>query len=404
MPAWRWSSDEGARMNEPSSIARMDPENSIAYVREVPVDALPPPVRASGALGWLRANLFATPLDAALSIATALLVLWIVPPLIEFMFTDAVWSGQNREACLATPQRPEVGACWAFVRDRFAYFVYGSYPLSERWRVDVFFAMLALGVVWLLKLNAPRRDLGAFYFFVVLPIVSYVLLAGMPLVGLRKVDTALWGGVLVTIVVSAVGIVVSLPVGILLALGRRSRMPAVRLFSVIYIEFVRGVPLITVLFMASVMLPLFVPEAYSPDKLLRALIGIAMFASAYMAEVVRAGLQAIPKGQYEGAMAVGLGYWQMMRLIILPQALKVTIPNIVNTYIGLFKDTTLVFIVGIFDLLKTIEAARIDPIWSTPTTSTTGYAFAAVFYFICCYLMSRYARNVEARLAVADRR
>lgn len=391
-------------MNEPSSIARMDPENSIAYVREVPVDALPPPVRASGALGWLRANLFATPLDAALSIATALLVLWIVPPLIEFMFTDAVWSGQNREACLATPQRPEVGACWAFVRDRFAYFVYGSYPLSERWRVDVFFAMLALGVVWLLKLNAPRRDLGAFYFFVVLPIVSYVLLAGMPLVGLRKVDTALWGGVLVTIVVSAVGIVVSLPVGILLALGRRSRMPAVRLFSVIYIEFVRGVPLITVLFMASVMLPLFVPEAYSPDKLLRALIGIAMFASAYMAEVVRAGLQAIPKGQYEGAMAVGLGYWQMMRLIILPQALKVTIPNIVNTYIGLFKDTTLVFIVGIFDLLKTIEAARIDPIWSTPTTSTTGYAFAAVFYFICCYLMSRYARNVEARLAVADRR
>ena len=391
-------------MNEPSSIARMDPENSIAYVREVPVDALPPPVRASGALGWLRANLFATPLDAALSIATALLVLWIVPPLIEFMFTDAVWSGQNREACLATPQRPEVGACWAFVRDRFAYFVYGSYPLSERWRVDVFFAMLALGVVWLLKLNAPRRDLGAFYFFVVLPIVSYVLLAGMPLLGLRKVDTALWGGVLVTIVVSAVGIVVSLPVGILLALGRRSRMPAVRLLSVIYIEFVRGVPLITVLFMASVMLPLFVPEAYSPDKLLRALIGIAMFASAYMAEVVRAGLQAIPKGQYEGAMAVGLGYWQMMRLIILPQALKVTIPNIVNTYIGLFKDTTLVFIVGIFDLLKTIEAARIDPIWSTPTTSTTGYAFAAVFYFICCYLMSRYARNVEARLAVADRR
>jgi len=173
---------------------------------------------------------------------------------------------------------------------------------------------------------------------------------------------------------------------------------------VIFIEFVRGVPLITVLFMASVMLPLFVPEAYSPDKLLRALVGIAMFASAYMAEVVRAGLQAIPKGQYEGAMAVGLSYSQMMRFIILPQALKITIPNIVNTYIGLFKDTTLVFVVGIFDFLKAIEAARIDPIWSTPVTSTTGYAFAAVFYFICCYMMSRYARNVEARLARADRR
>jgi general L-amino acid transport system permease protein len=248
--------------------------------------------------------------------------------------------------------------------------------------------MLAVGVVWLLKLEAPRR----------------VLLTGFPAIGLSRVDTSLWGGILVTIVVATVGIVVSLPVGIVLALGRRSHMPVVRMFSVIYIEFVRGVPLITVLFMASVMLPLFVPEAYSPDKLLRALIGIAMFASAYMAEVVRAGLQAIPKGQYEGAMAVGLGYSQMMRFIILPQALKITIPNIVNTYIGLFKDTTLVFIVGIFDLLKTIEAARIDPKWATPVTSTTGYAFAAVFYFVFCYMMSRYAKNMEARLARADRR
>ena len=243
-----------------------------------------------------------------------------------------MWSGSDREACLPTADRPEVGACWAFVRDRFSYFIYGSYPIPERWRVDIFFAMLAVGIVWLLWLEAPRRDLGALYFFVVVPVVSYILLNGFEAIGLRRVDTSLWGGVLVTIVVSWVGIVFSLPIGILLALGRRSHMPAVKLFSVIFIEFVRGVPLITVLFMASVMLPLFVPDAYSPDKLLRALIGIAMFASAYMAEVVRGGLQAIPKGQYEGAMAVGLGYWQMMRLIILPQALKITIPNIVNTY------------------------------------------------------------------------
>ena len=391
-------------MTAAPSIVDMDPEHSIAYVREAPAESLPPPISARGPIGWLRANFFATPFDTILTISMALLIAWIVPPLIEFMLIDAVWSGADREACLATPARPEVGACWAFVRDRFAYFVYGSYPVPEHWRVDIFFIMLAIGIVWLLNLNAPRRDIGAFYFFVVLPIASYILLVGVPLIGLRKVDTSLWGGVLVTIVVSAVGIMVSLPFGILLALGRRSRMPVVKLFSVIYIEFVRGVPLITVLFMASVMLPLFVPEAYSPDKLLRALIGIAMFASAYMAEVVRAGLQAMPKGQYEGAMAVGLGYWQMMRFIILPQALKITIPNIVNTYIGLFKDTTLVFVVGIFDLLKTIEAARLDPIWSTPVTSTTGYAFAAVFYFICCYLMSRYAKNTEARLARADRR
>jgi general L-amino acid transport system permease protein len=276
--------------------------------------------------------------------------------------------------------------------------------VPERWRVDVFFVLLAIGVVWLLKLNAPRRDLGAFYFFIALPIASYILLVGAPFLGLRIVETNLWGGILVTIVCSAVGIVVSLPLGILLALGRRSTMPAARLFSVIFIEFVRGVPLITVLFMASVMLPLFVPDYLQPDKLLRALFGIALFAAAYMAEVVRAGLQALPKGQYEGAMSLGLNYGQMMRLIILPQALKVTIPNIVNTYIGLFKDTTLVVIVGIFDFLKTIEAARIDPLWGAPTVSATGYVYAAIFYFVCCYLMSRYARSVEVRLAQADKR
>jgi general L-amino acid transport system permease protein len=255
-----------------------------------------------------------------------------------------------------------------------------------------------------LNLKAPRRDLGALYFFIVLPILSFILLVGVPAFGLRKVETNLWGGILVTIVCSAVGIVVSLPLGIVLALGRRSTMPAAKLFSVIFIEFVRGVPLITVLFMASVMLPLFVPDYLQPDKLLRALVGIALFAAAYMAEVVRAGLQALPRGQYEGAMAMGLSYWQMMGLVVLPQALKITIPNIVNTYIGLFKDTTLVVIVGIFDFLKTIEAARIDPTWGAPTVSATGYLYAAVFYFICCYLMSRYARGVEARLARADKR
>jgi general L-amino acid transport system permease protein len=375
-----------------------------AFVRTLPSDALPPPLAMTGALGWVRANLLSGPLNIVMTILVILLIVWVVPPLLKFLVIDATWSGTDREACLATEARPEIGACWPFVRERLPYFIYGSYPIPQRWRVDIFFAMLAVGITWLLWLNAPRRALGALYFFVVLPIVSYVLLKGLPLIGLERVDTALWGGALVTIVVATVGIVVSLPVGILLALGRRSRMPAVKLFSVIYIEFVRGVPLITVLFMASVMLPLFVPDAWSPDKLLRALVGIAMFASAYMAEVVRAGLQAIPKGQYEGAMAVGLNYRQMMRLIILPQALKITIPNIVNTYIGLFKDTTLVSIVGMFDLLRTIESARIDPKWATPVTSATGYAVAAVFYFTFCYGMSRYARYTEARLAKGDRR
>ncbi len=374
------------------------------YIRAEPVAAMPAPGATTGVVGWMRASLFSSPVNIVLTLLTILFILWIVPPFIEFMITHAVWSGSDREACLPTADRPDVGACWAFVNDRLSYFIYGSYPIPERWRVDIFFAMLAIGIFWLLWLEAPRRDLGAIYFFVVVPLVAYALLTGLPIVGLRNVDTSLWGGVLVTIVVSWVGIVFSLPIGIMLALGRRSNMPAIKLFSVIFIEFVRGVPLITVLFMASVMLPLFVPDAYSPDKLLRALIGIAMFASAYMAEVVRAGLQAMPKGQYEGAMAVGLGYWQMMYLIILPQALKITIPNIVNTYIGLFKDTTLVVIVGIFDFLRTVEVSRIDPKWAAPTTSATGYAFAAMFYFIFCFAMSRYAKSVEARLGKADHR
>jgi general L-amino acid transport system permease protein len=374
------------------------------FVRGEPIAASPPPMAMRGAIGWVRENLVSSKFNVILTILIALLALWIIPDLVRFMLVDAVWTGADRNACLELVQHRPIGACWPFVWERWPYFVYGSYPISERWRVDVFFVMLAIGVVWMLWLNAPRRDFGSVYFFVVLPVSAFVLLTGWRRIGLIPVDTVLWGGILVTIVVAWVGIVVSLPLGILLALGRRSRMPAIRLFSVIFIEFVRGVPLVTVLFMASVMLPLFVPEHLSPDKLLRALVGIAMFASAYMAEVVRAGLQAMPKGQFEGAMAVGLGYSQMMRLIILPQALKITIPNIVNTYIGLFKDTTLVFIVGIFDFLHTVEVSRIDPKWATPVTSTTGYAVAAIFYLIFCYAMSRYARATEARLAKSERR
>jgi general L-amino acid transport system permease protein len=376
----------------------------IRFVRQATLEQQPPPKALSGALGWLRENLLSTPFNVAMTILIALLLYWMVPGLIKFLLVDAVWTGADRDACREAVQNRPIGACWPFAWERLNYFTYGSYPIPQRWRVDVFFAMLAVGVFWILWLKAPRRDLAAYYCFIVLPICSYFLLSGAEFLGLPHVDTVLWGGVLVTIVVSAVGIVVSLPIGILLALGRRSDMPTVKLFSVMFIEFVRGVPLVTVLFMASVMLPLFVPEQYSPDKLLRALIGIAMFASAYMAEVVRAGLQAIPKGQFEGAMAVGLGYWQMMRLIVLPQALKITIPNIVNTYIGLFKDTTLVFIVGIFDLLHTIEVSRLDPKWATPVTSTTGYAVAAIFYLVFCYAMSRYARATEARLAKSERR
>jgi len=377
------------------------PERS--YLRTAPAPILPPPASRAGALGWLRSNLFSSPLNIALTVVCVAFIVWVVPGLLRFFLIDAVWSGTDREACLPSPADPAPGACWAFVRVWLSYLVYGFYPVGQRFRVDLFFAALAFGIAWLAWLNAPRRDLGALYFFVALPVLSYVLLSGAPLLGLPEVATSLWGGILVTIVVATVGIVVSLPLGIVLAVGRRSELPAGRLLSIAFIEFVRGVPLITVLFMASVMLPLFVPDRFAPDKLVRALIGVALFASAYMAEVVRGGLAAVPRGQYEAAQALGLSFPRMMALVILPQALRVTLPNIVNTCIGLFKDTTLVFIVGIFDFLRAIEAARADPHWATPVTSVTGYAFAAVFYFVCCYGMSRYARNVEARLSRARR-
>jgi general L-amino acid transport system permease protein len=382
----------------------MSVAGGFAYVRGESAPALPPPFASTGWLGWCRANLFGSPFNAVLTVLTLLLLAWAVPPLVRFLLIDAVWTGADRQACLESAAHPHVGACWAFVREHLAYFTYGSYPIDGRWRVDVFFVMLAFGMAWLLWIDAPYRGLGALYFFGIFPVVSFFLLYGLPPLGLEIVDTSRWGGMLITLVVAVVGIVTSMPLGILLALGRRSKMPLVKMLSVVFIEIVRGVPLITVLFMASVMLPLFLPPEFSPDKLIRALVGVALFSSAYMAEVVRAGLQAIPKGQWEASSALGLGYWRTLRFVVLPQALRVTIPNILNSYVALFKDTTLVFFVGIFDFLKTIETARANPTWATPVTSASGYAFAALVYFVCCYSMSRYATGIERRLAVGDRR
>ena len=387
-----------------ADVAVIGTEHSPAFVRTTPAPSQPPPFASTGWIGWMRANLFGTPLNAVLTILVVLLFVWVVPPFVRFLLIDAVWSGSDRHACLETAGRPEVGACWAFVRENLAYFTYGSYPIDGRWRVDVFFVMLAFGMGWLLWLDAPRRGLGALYFFGIFPIVSFFLLYGLPPLGLEIVDTSLWGGMLITVVVAVVGIVTSLPLGILLALGRRSNMPAAKILSVFFIEVVRGVPLITVLFMASVMLPLFLPPGWPPDKLIRALVGVSLFSSAYMAEVVRAGLQAIPKGQWEASSALGLGYWQALRFVVLPQALRITIPNILNSYVALFKDTTLVFFVGIFDFVRTIETRRDDPMWATPVTSASGYAFAALVYFVCCYSMSRYATSIERRLARSERR
>ncbi len=351
-----------------------------------PTQSLARRIRASLFDGW-RASL--------LTIAALALLALLLPPLLRFLIFDAVWSAPNGELCRA----PGAGACWAFIARKLPYFTYGSYPVPERWRVDVVMALGAVLIVWLLWLDAARRRVAAVLFFGVYPLVSFALLYGAPAIGLPRVDSDLWGGILVSLLVAVVGIVVSLPLGILLALGRRSALPALSIASAGFIEIVRGVPMITVLFMANTMLPLFLPENLAPDRLARPLIGVALFASAYMAEVVRGGLQAIPRGQYEGAAALGFGFWRSLRLIILPQALRHVIPGIVNTFIGLFKDTTLVAIVGIFDFLRTVDAARLDPIWAGPTISTTGYVFAAMFYFVFCFAMSRYSLYVERRLS-----
>ena len=370
-----------------------------AYVRTLPSDTLPAPVMTRGAPAWLKENLFSTPTSGLLTIASILFILWIVPDLIRYLFIDAVWTGADGAACRA----PGAGACWAYVGRKFGFFMYGSSPRDQVWRVDVTLIIGAVLVVWLLVRSIPRKGLASLLFFVVYPVTAFILLHGLAGV-LPVVDTNLWGGIFVSLLVATVGIVVSLPLGVVLALGRRSTLPFVKFVCVVFIEFVRGVPLITVLFMANTMLPLFVPQEWTPDRLLRPLIGISLFAAAYMAETVRGGLQAMPKGQFEGAMALGLGYWQMMRLIILPQALTLVIPGIVNSFISLFKDTTLVAIVGIFDFLRTVDTARLDPEWAGPTISTTGYVFAAFFYWVFCFTMSRYSQMLERKLSAARRR
>lgn len=371
---------------------------SVAYVRTEESPLMAPPVSTGGVMGWLKVNLFATPRDTVLTILTFLFLLWVIPPIIDWAFISAVWTGENREACLG----PEVGACWAFVEAKFGQFMLGRYPVDERWRVYLSGVLLVIGLVPIAIPSVPYKRENALYLLVVFPVLAFILLTGQ--FGLEPVETPLWGGLLVTLVVAIVGIVVSFPLGILLALGRRSEMPIVKMFCIIFIEFWRGVPLISVLFMSSVMLPLFLPDGVQFDKLLRALIGVALFSSAYMAEVIRGGLQAIPKGQYEAANAMALTFWQGTWLVTMPQALKMVIPGIVNTFIGLFKDTSLVLIIGLFDLLGVVSQNMNDANWISPATPATGFVFAAFVFFIFCFSMSRYSAYMERRLDTGHKR
>jgi general L-amino acid transport system permease protein len=348
---------------------------------------------------WLRANLFSSWGNTLLTLATFYLAWLLLAAFLDWAIFSAVFSGSDGSACA----HPGAGACWPFITHKLDLFLYGRYPPSQHWRVDLTYALALAGIVPLMIPRVPGKLWLCIYVLAVFPLLAFVLLIG-GVFGLPRVGTELWGGLLVTLVVASVGIAASFPLGILLALGRRSGLPVVRWASIAYIELVRGVPLVTVLFMASVMLPLFLPSDMTIDKLFRALVGVALFSAAYLAEVVRGGLQAIPRGQYEAADALGLGYWEKMGLIVLPQALRLVIPGLVNSMISLFKDTSLVLIIGLFDLLGIVEqSVQADAKWSSPTTAATGYFFAGAVFWAFCFSMSRYSAWVERRLSCGDR-
>jgi general L-amino acid transport system permease protein len=370
---------------------------SAGFVRAQMIAPAPAPRVHAGLLGALRAHLFNSTGNALLTVLGVIGLAALAWPTLRFLLLDAVWRGAERTDCLPETVGRAVGACWPFIAAKFDQLMYGFYPADQRWRIALVYGLAALLLAPLLLPQVPYKRLNAVLFFGVFPVVAGVLLLG-GLPGLPEVETRLWGGFMVTLVISFTGIVGSLPLGILLALGRRSDLPVVRSASVIFIEFWRGVPLITVLFFATYMLPLFLPGDWSINGLLRVLIGVILFSAAYLAEVVRAGLQAIPRGQFEGAMALGLGYWRMMGLVILPQALRLVIPGLVNSFIALFKDTTLVLIVAIFDLLGQLRASFSDPNWATPVTLFTGFAFTGIIYFVVSFAMSRYALFTERRL------
>ncbi len=352
----------------------------------------PPIAERPGPIGWMRRNLFATPFDIILTLLVLLVLIAVVPPLFRWAVLNADWTAVNRDQC------PADGACWGIIPNRFHQYMFGLYPVEQYWRIFLGGFLLLAGCVPLLLPNMPRKALYGICFAIIYPIIASMLFEGGWLVQ-PVVETPLWGGLFLTLLISIVGIVASFPIGIVLALGRRSQMPAVKALCVSFIELVRGVPLVTVLFMASVMLPLFFPPGWTIDKIMRALIGVSLFSGAYMAEVIRGGLQAIPKGQYEAADAMGLTYWQSMRLIILPQALRLVIPGIVNSFISLFKDTTLVFIMGLYDLLGIGRLITTGQDWLGHDVES--YIFCAFGFWIFCFAMSRYSQGLERRLKKA---
>jgi general L-amino acid transport system permease protein len=345
---------------------------------------------AAGTLDWLRRNLFGSPGNTLLTLAVIAVLAVILPPFIRWAATDATFTGAARSACTGE------GACWTFIKVRFPTFFYGHYPRAEWWRVDAAGLLLVAFGLPVMRDRVRHRGLWLLLLLTLFPLLAAILLiGGVP--GLPYVDTTLWGGLMLDIVIAFVTVAGSLPLGILLALGRRSQLPVVRLLSVGFIELWRGVPLLTVLFMSAVIVPLFLPSGVSVDRLIRALAALVLFNAAYMAETVRGGLQGVSLGQEEAAYSVGLRWWQVQFFVVLPQALRYVVPGLVNNIVDLFKDTTLVTIVGLFDLLGAVNQALKDPAWLG--FASEGYVFAMLVFFVCCFAMSSYGRRFERRLA-----
>ncbi|OVZ60223.1 amino acid ABC transporter permease [Pigmentiphaga sp. NML080357] len=338
--------------------------------------------------------MFSSPLNTVLTLLVAWLLLMIVPALVEWGLVRATFVASSAQAC-----RDAGGACWAFIAEKHRLILFGLYPYDEQWRPLVASALLIGAVV----ASCLRRFWNKWLALIwIAALVATGILMWGGVLGLEYVENTRWGGLPLTLILATFGMGLAFPLGVLLALGRRSRLPAIKALCVVYIELIRGVPLISLLFMSSVMLPLFLPEGFGIDKLLRAQIAIVMFAAAYLAELVRGGLQAIPKGQYEGADSIGLSYWQQMRLIVLPQALRIIIAPLVSMFILVFKDTSLVVIIGIFDLTQSAKASLADAAW--PGFSVEAYLFIAAIYFVFCFAMSRYSQALEKRLRTGGER
>ena len=345
------------------------------------------PVVKIGAIQWARANLFSGFFNSLLTLLTILVLYKVIPPLIRWAFIDSRWLS-SADAC-----RQGSGACWSIIPANIRFIIFGFYPYDLHWRP--FIAMILLVSLLLYSRNRAHWRKTLSYLWIAGLFLMALLMKG-GLFGLTPVESEKWGGLPLTLMLSFFGMIAAYPLGIFLALGRRSRMPIIRTLSILYIELIRGVPLISMLFMSAVLFPLFLPTGLTLNKILRAQVAIILFTAAYIAEVVRGGLQAIQRGQYEAAESLGLNYIQKMRLVVLPQALRIVIPPTVGILISAFKDTSLVVIIALYDVLKTTRSVLSNPTWMG--FSPEAYIFVAIIYFVCCYTMSNYSRRLEKEL------